>query len=98
MVDVRLQLDEGPIRVAVSVVDHIPAMFSLFNKRSEERVEASAALAVQAQFRGNAARKRTRRDSMSEADLQPQNAYATELFKEAKASTEPRGAVEKFDE
>ena len=35
---------------------------------------------------------------MSEADLQPQNAYATELFKEAKATTEPRGAVEKFEE
>ena len=67
MVDVRLQLDEGPIRVAVSVVDHptsrhTPAMFSLFNKRSEERLEASAALAVQAAVRGNAARKKTRQE------------------------------------
>ena len=62
VVDVRLQLDEGPIRVAVSVVDHTPAMFSLFNKRSEERLEASAALAVQAAVRGNAARKKTRQE------------------------------------
>ena len=67
VVDVRLQLDEGPIRVALSVVDHptsqhTPAMFSLFNKRSEERLEASAALAVQAAVRGNAARKKTRQE------------------------------------
>ena len=32
-------------------------MFSLFNKRSEERLEASAALAVQAAVRGNAAQQ-----------------------------------------
>jgi len=37
-------------------------MFSLFNKRSEERLEASAALAVQAAVRGNAARKKTRQE------------------------------------